>query len=163
MNKPPRWLAAALLVPLGLLVLWPSPGARPQPPDQTPSIQAGEDTIRTLEKLRLRALVSGDTLTAGRLLAPDFQLVTPGGNTLTRRRYLEGIASGFLRYAVWAPDSITVHLYGTAAAIRYTSQLMMIVAGKDTIKPFRHWHTDLYERRAGNWQVVWSQATAVRQ
>jgi hypothetical protein len=24
------------------------------------------------------------------------------------------------------------------------------------------WHTDHYELRAGRWQIVWSQATAVR-
>jgi len=26
----------------------------------------------------------------------------------------------------------------------------------------RYWHTDLYERRDGQWQVVWSHATEIQ-
>ena len=120
------------------------------------------DVIRSLERKRLRALVDGDTLVAGSLLSNDFQLVNPIGETFSRRQYLDGIASGFLHYAMWQPDSIAVHVHGDAAVIRYKARLVMVVAGRDTVRPFAHWHTDLYERRNGQWQVVWSQATAIR-
>lgn len=127
--------------------------------------QAVADTLRSIERRRVAALVSGDTAIAGLFHAPDFQLVNPAGGVMTRSAYLGGIASGLLHYAVWQPDSlIRVRVYDRAAVLRYRSQLIMVVtqAGRvDTVKPFPHWHTDLYERRPQGWQVIWSQATQI--
>jgi hypothetical protein len=70
------------------------------------------------------------------------------------------IASGELRYVVWEPDEIAVNLHGEhAAAIRYRSVIHGARAGL-SIRG-RYWHTDTYERRAGQWQVVWSHATEI--
>jgi hypothetical protein len=122
---------------------------------------AAADTIRALERLRLRALVSADTATASRLTAADFQLINPVGMTLTKQEYLAQVAAGTLDYLRWDPEEIVVRHYGNAAVIRYRSQLEVTVAGQHN--PARaHWHTDLYERRGGSWQVVWSQATFAR-
>ena len=45
--------------------------------------------------------------------------------------------------------------------IRYQSQLEIVVRGqKVTLRG--HWHTDSYEKRNGQWQVVWSQATEIK-
>ena len=41
------------------------------------------------------------------------------------------------------------------------SQLEIVVQGNH-IPRQRYWHTDLYERREGRWQVVWSQATGIQ-
>jgi hypothetical protein len=124
--------------------------------------QSDADLLRDTERRRLRALVDADTAAAMPLHAPDFQLVTPSGSTMTREEYLGRLASKYLDYVVWEPDSISVRVYGTAAVLRYKSRLIMVVAGRDTIRPFAHWHTDLYEKHDGHWQVVWSQATAIR-
>ena len=120
------------------------------------------ETIRTIERERLHALVAGDTATAGRLHAGDFQLITPAGTTMSRQQYMSGIASGRLRYAAWTPESIAVRVNGSTAILRYRATLVMIVAGADTVKPYGHWHTDVYEKRDGRWQAVWSQATAIK-
>ena len=124
---------------------------------------ATDDFIRTVECERLRSLVQADLAVADRLHADDFQLVNPGGGILTKEQYLSGIASGYLHYRVWEPDSdIAVRLYGDAAVIRYRSRLHMSVGG--AAGELRHyWHTDSYEKRDGRWQVVWSQATLVQQ
>lgn len=124
--------------------------------------QSEADVLRDTERRRLRALVDADTATAMPLHAPDFQLVTPSGATMTREQYLGRLARRTLDYVVWEPDSISARVYGTEAVLRYQSRLIMVVAGRDTLKPFAHWHTDLYEKRDGHWQVVWSQATAIR-
>ena len=118
--------------------------------------------LRATERERLRALVAGDTTTAGRLHASDFQLITPAGTTMSRQQYMAGIASGRLRYAVWTPDSIAVRVNGSTAVLRYRATLVMIVSGADTVKPFGHWHTDVYEKPDNRWQAVWSQATAIK-
>ncbi len=63
------------------------------------------DLIRATERERLRALVAADLSIADRLHADDFQLINPGGGVLTKAQYLGGIASGYLNYRLWEPDS----------------------------------------------------------
>ena len=119
------------------------------------------DLIRATERERLRALVAADLSIADRLHADDFQLINPGGGVLTKAQYLGGIASGYLNYRLWEPDSaIDVRLYGRGAVIRYRSCLHMSLDG--AVGELRqYWHTDVYELRDGRWQAVWSQATAI--
>jgi hypothetical protein len=123
--------------------------------------QAEADLIRATERERLRALVEADVARARQLHADDFQLINPLGGSLSREQYLAGIGSGELDYLFWEPDSIAVRLYGQAAVIRYPSHLEIVVQGRHVPRQ-RYWHTDLYERRDGQWQVVWSQATEIQ-
>lgn len=120
-----------------------------------------EDRIRDTERERLHALAEGNIELARRFHADDFQLITPIGRTLSKEQYLGDVASGEIRYFVWEPDSrIDVRLYGQVALIRYRSYMEMGVPEQKSV--LRCWHTDSYEKRDGRWQVVWSQATAIR-
>jgi hypothetical protein len=96
---------------------------------------------------------------AQQLHADDFQLINPGGGSLSKEQYLGGIASGQLKYLVFEPDAIEVRVYRDAAVIRYQSRIQILVAG--TLDAGRFWHTDSYEKRDGRWQAVWSQATRI--
>jgi uncharacterized protein DUF4440 len=116
------------------------------------------DELRATEKARLHALVTGDIEAAGLLHADDFQLIPPGGGTISRNEYLDYIASGTIRYSLWEPEEIAVRIYGDAAVIRYRSELEITFDGRLTPR-HHYWHTDRYERRDGRWQCVWSQAT----
>ncbi len=120
------------------------------------------DQLRDLERIRLQALVRRDMVVAGRLHAEDFQLITPMGATLSKEAYLGAIADGDMTYRTFEPDGeIAVRLAGDTAVIRYRSRLEIMADGHLTpLAPY--WHTDLYERQAGSWQIVWSQATAIR-
>lgn len=113
-----------------------------------------------IERLRLRALVDADVSLADQLHADDFQLVTPSGDTYTKSEYLRDIASGEVDYLLWEPLDVDVRVRGDAGCVRYHSILEIVVAGRK-IGPSRYWHTDYYERRDGNWQVIWSQATGI--
>lgn len=123
--------------------------------------QAEAHSLRVTERERLRALVAADVARAGQLHANDFQLINPLGGVLSKEQYLGGIGSGQIDYLFWEPDSITVRVYPDAAVIRYQSQLEIVVQGRHVPRQ-RYWHTDLYERREGRWQVVWSQATGIQ-
>ena len=125
----------------------------------TPDEVAAE--IRSLERQRLQALVAGDTTVAGPLHAGDFQLINPFGQALSRKEYLGGVASGALDYQVWEPDQMAIHLDDITAVIRYQARLSIVVQG-DTVPEARYWHTDMYQKNGKRWQVVWSQATAIR-
>jgi hypothetical protein len=124
-------------------------------------VDADAERLRALERERVRALVAADTTTAGRLQAPDFQLINPLGGALSRAEYLGAIASGVLDYRVWEPDSITVRMHDDVALLRYSSSLEVVFQGR-LIPLQRYWHTDAYERRDGRWQVVWSHATLMQ-
>ena len=123
----------------------------------------GEDRdaelLRSTERERLRALVTGDVERAKQLHTEDFQLINPLGGALSKEQYLGRIVSGQIRYLYWEPESIAVRLYGDVAALRYRSQLEIVVQGRH-IPRQRYWHTDLYERHGAQWQVVWSHATS---
>ena len=123
----------------------------------------GEDRdaelLRSTERARLRALVNGDVERAKQLHTEDFQLINPLGGALSKEQYLGGIGSGQIRYLYWEPESIAVRLYGDVAALRYRSQLEIVVQGHH-IPRQRYWHTDLYKRHGGRWQAVWSHATS---
>ncbi len=123
-------------------------------PDQT-------DELRDLERTRLSAFVNQDMETLRSLHAEDFHLINPAGQELSRDDYLSGIAAGFIEYRVWEPESeVQVRLYGDAAILRYRAQVEIAVKGES--QPLqRFWQTELYEKRGGKWQAVWSQSTRV--
>ncbi len=119
------------------------------------------DTLREIERSRLKALVDRNMDLAWKLHAPDFQLVTPGGRPFTREQYLGKIEQGILRYLRWEPGEINVRMHGDSAVIRYQATLELD-SGDGTGKPFQCWHIDSYELNDGQWQAVWSQATMIR-
>jgi hypothetical protein len=130
--------------------------------DRVPTGEEREaEILRATERERLRALVAGDVARAAELHAEDFQLVNPLGGALSKEQYLGGIGSGQIDYLFWEPGSMVVRVYGDAAVIRYQSQLEIVVQGRH-IPRQRYWHTDLYERHGGQWQVVWSHATGIQ-
>lgn len=122
---------------------------------------SGPDEIRDIERARLKSLVDIDLDVATRLHAPDYQLITPGGATLSRDAYLGAIERGELDYEVFEPASeIAVRRSGDAAAVRYHARIAVRWPGGR--EEGLYWHTDLYERRDGRWQATWSQATGMR-
>ena len=123
-------------------------------------MRSAED-FRALERSRLQALVDRDMPLARRLHAPDFQLVTPRGVSYSRDEYLAEVESGGLRYLKWEPKAIDVRLFSEVVLLRYQAHLEMGFGGPQAAA-FDCWHTDSYELRDGAWQVVWSQATAIR-
>ena len=110
---------------------------------------------------RLRALVDADMAVASPLHAESFQVVNPAGFLLTRRGVPRRRCSRRHRLPVIKPVSeIDVHQYGQAAVLTYQSKIDIVVAGLGRLT-HEAWHTYLYEKHQGRWQVVWEQATAV--
>ena len=119
------------------------------------------DELRTIERGRLAAFVARDMPALERLHANDFHLINPAGQELFKREYLDGIAQGFIDYKLWEPESeIQAQVYADVALLRYRARLEIAVQGE--VQPEQHlWHTEVYEKRGGEWQVVWSQATRI--
>ena len=114
------------------------------------------DTLRAIERSRTQALVQRDMAVLRQLHAPEYQLITPAGRMFTRERYLAAIeAEPF--YAGWEASEMQVRVSAQMAVLRYRA-LITFPSGKTV----DCWHTDQYELRDGQWQVVWSQATEIR-
>jgi hypothetical protein len=118
--------------------------------------------LRAVERQRLAALCAADMAGCDALHAPDYQLITPRGATLTKDEYLAQIADGSLDYRRFEPEGeIAVRLLGpSAAALRYRVAIDAAFPGGHSADLF--WHTDIYQLRQGRWQAVWSQATRIR-
>lgn len=126
------------------------------------SAQSEEEQLRVVERERLRSLVNADMDVARRLHADDFQLITPTGGSVSKEEYLGLIASGGVDYLEWEPEEITVKLYDGVGVVRYRARLRIVVRGQPDAPSGRFWHMDLYEKRNGQWQAVWSQATQIQ-
>ena len=145
-------LTSATLLLLGTVI----PGCA-----QGTSHEEEVERIREMERERVRSLVDVDTVTAGRLHSDDFQLVNPAGAVLSKQEYLTALASGRLDYVAWEPGEITVRLHGEAAVLRYRDVRFEVTFAPDGRHNGPMYHTNLYERRAGAWRIVWSQASGV--
>jgi hypothetical protein len=155
-----RWpivaLGAFLLAATAAVVVAATGAARPA------DASAAQAEIRALVIMRDRALVDADMAALKKIHASDYQLITPDGSVLSRAGFLHSVASGDLNYLTFRPVShIQVLLLGNdAAAVRYESKIDIVVAGIGRLTN-ENWHTDLYERRSGHWQVAWSQTTPI--
>jgi hypothetical protein len=122
------------------------------------SFPSRADYIREIERTRTQALVSRDMELAWQLHSPEYQLITPSGTSFSRDRYLEEIGSGNLVYLRWESGQMDVRASEKMAFVRYQAMLEL-----DSGTPFQCWHTDSYELNDNFWQVVWSQATVIKQ
>jgi hypothetical protein len=116
---------------------------------------------RSAEQKRLSALITVNMEAARQLHADDFQLVTPLGAVLFKEEYLGAVAAGHLHYLAMELDGpIDVRMYDQVALIRYRSQIEIEVQGQRYPRA-PYWFTDAYEKRDGQWQIVWSQGTGI--
>jgi hypothetical protein len=123
-------------------------------------VAAPADLLRETERRRLHSLVEGDIETAEALHAHDYQLITPGGASLSKEEYVGGVASGRLDYRLFeAASEMIVRDFDGLGVIRYQARIEILVSGQLDTGLF--WHTDVYERRQDTWQAVWSQATRI--
>ena len=121
----------------------------------------GANAFRELEQSRLRALVERNMELARQLHAVDFQLITPTGHQYVKDQYLDEIETGQLKYIAWDPEEMQIRMHANVTLLRYQARLE-VDSGRGQASIFHCWHTDSYELIDGLWQVVWSQATAIR-
>jgi Domain of unknown function (DUF4440) len=148
-------VVAALLLPL--------PAVATAKGDHSKGAGSGgqAERLRQIERTRLKALVDANVAVAGPLIANDFELINPLGELLTRTDLLGDVGSGALDFV---SDTITsqigVRLHGDAATLRYRHTISVALAQVGSVT-HPAWTTALYERRKGNWQIVWEQTGAI--
>ena len=81
----PLLVAGAVVIALAVAAAAVASGTRSERSGST------ADQVRATERALLKAAVDADTATAGRLLAPDFQLIDVLGATESRSNYLANL------------------------------------------------------------------------
>jgi enamine deaminase RidA (YjgF/YER057c/UK114 family) len=125
-------------------------------PGSAACLREDEAFFRALELRRTKALVERDVKVLEELHAPEYELITPAGRVFDRKQYLDTIAKEPF-YAGWDVGEMAFRISPGMAILRYKAKLVF-PSGREVLC----WHTDAYERRSGQWQAVWSQATELR-
>lgn len=128
----------------------------------SPASTSEVDLVRDTEFERLRAFVEADVDVLEQVHAEEYELISAHGEFLTREEYVGGIMAGEFSYEVFEPVSgseIDVRVYSDGAVIRYQAQFKIAFDGQGGMLQ-RAWYTHVYEKRDGQWQVVWSQGTS---
>ena len=152
-------LPATVLVLAGVTAATPLAIAAATPMANAGTATSAADQVRTAERTLLRAAVAGDTHTAGALLAPDLQLIDVTGTAETRAEYLANVGGAVDFVTIKPIEPISVRVHGDSAVARLKLKFKVVAHGQTV----QHggWTTDLWERRDGRWQLVWSQTTAI--
>lgn len=125
-------------------------------PEASPAAQTEADLLRQIELDRLRDHITLEMDPED--YAPEFRHINPAGQVISRDDYLDRVATGQYVYRVLDPvTELEVRIYGDGAVITYQDRV-------DLSEGDRHleatgWHTMVYEKRDGRWQIVWSQTT----
>ena len=140
---------------MSLVVVAACLGCGADPPSTTDSATL----LRDLERSRIEALVHADVSRLDELHAADFELINPYGERSDKTEYLGQVETGRLDYTVWVAGDMAVRVYGTAAVLRYDDQAFEARFDGEIVSQGLVSHTNLYEKRDGSWQIVWSHAS----
>ena len=105
-----------------------------------------------------RAMLAADTTTLAALLDESFVWIHHSGERVTRRRLLDDLGSGRLKYSKLETRDVTISLHGDAAVVRgvSTRQVSAIPdpAGPGDARPFDASYTLMLIERGGGWKAV---------
>ena len=104
-----------------------------------------------------KAVVSNDADAIGKFLADDWVIIDPDRSIIDKARFLGVIKSGLLTHDLMESDDVQVRLYGDCAVVTTLTRTKAKFAGQELTTQERA--TDVFVKRAGRWQCVFSQLT----
>lgn len=130
-----------------------------------PAEGAAQAELKRLQDDWARAYVALDTTLVGKLLAPDYFVVTneTEGNIADRQRALAAVLRHSPDWPIYAYDQedVEVRVYGDAAIVTGISTLRMKHAVSGNLSDVKSRYVHVWVRREGQWQLVSRQATPV--
>jgi ketosteroid isomerase-like protein len=112
------------------------------------------------EKDFAKAVVSNNADAIGKFLADDWVIIDPDGGIIDRARFLDVINSGMLSHDLMESDDVQVRSYGDCAIVTALTRTKAKFAEQEFTTQERA--TDVFVRRAGRWQCVFSQLTKLK-
>lgn len=115
------------------------------------------EKIKDLDVERMRAMVSGDLETLGRILADDMSYVHTSAAVDTKESIMTSISNGNLNYRKMAARNVLVRACGDAAIVTGEADVEVTSGGNDLTFSLRF--TDVYVNGDAGWQMVAWQST----
>lgn len=116
-----------------------------------------EEELLKLEKEFTQANLKNDAEEIGRFLADDWIIIQPNGAMIDKTRFLGVIKSGDLSYQMMEFDEAQVRIYGETALVTGVTTTKGKFRGQEFNT--RERGTDVFVKRDGRWQCVFSQLT----
>jgi ketosteroid isomerase-like protein len=120
----------------------------------------GEEQVRKLEREWLDAYEQRDVPAMERILAHDFVITHPDGQTQTKAQVLEGLKMREKSAAPpskFATEAVEARIEGDSIVL--TGRLVQKSERGGELKTMQFSYTDTYTRRNGRWQVIASRLT----
>jgi len=116
-----------------------------------------EEELLKIEKAFADAIVKNDLEGIERLVADDWIIIDPNGETVDRARFLEVIKSGALTHDMMESEDFRVRVYADSAVVTATTSTKGKFMGQEFST--RERATDVFVRRDGRWQCVLTHLT----
>lgn len=130
---------------------------------QSDTDPTAKSKIAALEQLWNQAYKSGDTKALESILDDGIVLVNDDGSVQTKAEFLASVKSSTSQTNAQqqqvAPESLTVHVYGTVAIATGVMRVKGVDGGKSYTRRERFVDTWIY--KGGNWVCVGTNATPV--
>ena len=116
-----------------------------------------EEELLKIEKAFADAIVKNDLEGIGRLVADEWIIIDPNGETVDRARFLEVIKSGALTHDMMESEDFRVRVYGDSAIVSAVTRSKGKFMGQEFSTQERA--TDVFVKRDGRWQCVLTHLT----
>jgi ketosteroid isomerase-like protein len=116
-----------------------------------------EEELLKLENEFTQANLKNDAEAIGRFLADDWVIIEANGAIIDKARFLGVIKSGDLSYQMMKWDEVRVRIYGETALVTGLTSTTGKFKGQELST--RERGTDVFIKRDGRWQCVFSQLT----
>jgi ketosteroid isomerase-like protein len=123
--------------------------------------QAAITEITRLEKREALAVTKGDTTTLQHLWSPDYVVNNPDGRIVTVPQIMHFIRSGKIDYTSFERIIERITISGEVAVAMGREVVQPEKKTTNAGKTVTRRYTNVWVRRAGNWQLVARQATNV--
>ncbi len=129
-----------------------------RPGNPAPASTGGvQEQFKKLEEDWVKAMIARDVQALGQILADDYFIIDPDGQTSDKAETLEGFRSGAFKFEAITFSEFKVRLYGTTAVVTGGEVVKGNYNGQSVSGSYRF--TDVFARRGARWVAVSSQLT----
>jgi ketosteroid isomerase-like protein len=148
-------LIRPVFVILSILLLVTVSSAR-----SVPAINSSDaEFVNFLEDAWVNAIVHKDVDVLNRVMADDFNGVSPNGQRYTKAEAIADVQSGFYKVDNMELQNVDVRVFGDTALVTFYQNEKSRFENEDTSG--RYAFTDVWVKRDGVWEVVSSHGTPV--
>jgi ketosteroid isomerase-like protein len=120
---------------------------------------AAEKELLDVESHWAEVTIKADVPALERLYADEYLSIDPAGATFTKAQDIDNVKSGNFKLATFKLDEMKVRVHGEVGVVTGRNTIKATYMGKDISGAYRF--TDTFVKRAGRWQVMTTQGTAV--